>query len=211
MQIDYPLFLSMAAFPGQVPVSSIDIPRHGGTVLIRCQLFFNFLNNWQNNMFENEAAVCRYAIGYLEKIVKDFSDSQWDQVAAPGLHSPRWIASHIAIAGDMGLVLVGLPKMCPAAWHAAYGPRSSGTSHEKIRPERDELLELIPRIYGQLAEQAARMPLDFLNQPHSLELLKGTELKTNAHLIVHLMSTHLAVHVGQLTSIRRLWGHPFLF
>jgi uncharacterized damage-inducible protein DinB len=42
--------------------------------------------------------------------------------------------------------------------------------------------------------------------PHEVEFLKPTPLKTNRHLLSHLMTTHESMHIGQLSTWRRQMG-----
>ncbi len=45
-----------------------------------------------------------------------------------------------------------------------------------------------------------------MSQPHPVELLKSTNLKTLGDLGAHLMATHESFHVAQLSACRRHKG-----
>jgi uncharacterized damage-inducible protein DinB len=162
-------------------------------------------------MFDNEIALNTFLLKYTRMSVADLVEEQFDSVPISGLHSPRWILAHLAICADMALVMLGKTKQCPAAWHVAYGPKSAGTTHEKIRPQTGELLDAINRLYPEVGVAASQASLEFLEQSHSLDLLKGTSIQTNSHLLSHLLTTHYAVHLGQLSAIRRQMGLAYLF
>ncbi len=51
-----------------------------------------------------------------------------------------------------------------------------------------------------------RASAEVLDKPHEVELLKTTNLKTNGDVLAHLMCTHLAFHVAQLSACRRHAG-----
>jgi hypothetical protein len=49
-----------------------------------------------------------------------------------------------------------------------------------------------------------------MSQPQTAELLKNTPLKTIGDVMDHLLTTHFAFHIGQLSAWRRLEGKSFL-
>lgn len=162
-------------------------------------------------MFDNEIALNQFLLRYTQLSVADLREEQLDSVPITGFHSPRWILTHLAICADMALVMLGQTKQCPSAWHAAYGPKSSGTTHDKIRPATTELLATIDELYPEVCVHASQASPEFLAQPHPLDLLKGTSIQSNAQLLSHLLTTHYAVHLGQLSAVRRQLGLPYLF
>jgi uncharacterized damage-inducible protein DinB len=162
-------------------------------------------------VFESETALNAFLLGYLQQSLADLEEGQLDEVPIEGLHSVRWLLTHLAIAADMGLVLLGQPKECPNAWHVAYGPKTAGISHEKIRPSLDDLIEKLRSLYPRVAQIAQSASPELLDQAHKLDLLKSTPIQTNRQLIAHLLTTHLAIHLGQLSAIRRQLGFPHLF
>jgi hypothetical protein len=147
-------------------------------------------------MTASEATLNVFLRQYLKMITNDLDERHLDAIVINGFHSPRWILCHLAIAGDMGLRMLGKDRHCPKTWAVAYGP---------------ELLSKISDIYTELASAVQSAPSELLEQPHSLELLKSSALQTNGHLISHLLTTHFAVHLGQLSTIRRQIGLPHLF
>lgn len=148
---------------------------------------------------------------YLDRLLADLPEELWDVQPQPGLHSVRWILAHLAICVDFGMKQLNLPGMCPADWLAAYGPRSSPGTAEQIRPSRQQLLDVIERGYELLISEASRADPSILELPQQLSLLPGNPLRTRRDLLGHLLVTHFAVHLGQLSSLRRLLGKPPLF
>lgn len=162
-------------------------------------------------MFETEMVLNQFLRDYLHQSVDSLSEEQLDATPINGFHSTRWILMHLAVTGDMGLVLLGETKQYPAAWHVAYGPKSSGSTHPKITAGSSELLEKIDQLYPQIQPSAVQAGTALLSQRHQLTLLKDTALQTNGHLLSHLLTTHFAVHLGQVSAIRRQFGFEPLF
>jgi uncharacterized damage-inducible protein DinB len=148
---------------------------------------------------------------YLSMLVDGLTEEQLDLVPIEGFHSARWLLSHIATTGDLGLRLLGLPTKCPRTWHVAYAPGTDGVTHPQVKPTQQELLEKITEIYGQLAQGLNDAAPELLGEPHGLALLQRTAIQTKGQLISHLLTTHIAVHLGQLSAMRRQMGLPHLF
>jgi uncharacterized damage-inducible protein DinB len=162
-------------------------------------------------MFETEITLNRFNREYLSRLLSDLTDDQLDWQPHSGLHSVRWILTHLAIAADYGFAQLGLPFECPPAWHAAYGPSSQAGSSPDVRPSRQELETFIGTAYEKLCTAAATALPGVTDALHDVGLLKGTPLKTRGDLLAHILTTHFAVHVGQLSTLRRLAGKPMLF
>ncbi len=47
--------------------------------------------------------------------------------------------------------------------------------------------------------------------PHRMELFENTPLQTRGDLVAHLLATHPAFHLGQLSTWRRQMGFAPLF
>jgi len=158
-----------------------------------------------------ESTLNGFARQYLSMLTNDLTEEQLDLVPIDGFHSARWLLCHVATTGDFGLRLLGLPTKSPRTWQVAYAPGSSGVTHPEIRPSKDELLRKIAEIYEQLVEGLGAASQDLLAEPHGLALLQRTAIQTKGQLISHLMTTHFAVHLGQLSAMRRQMGLPHLF
>ena len=57
-----------------------------------------------------------------------------------------------------------------------------------------------------MAEAAPGASPEAMNQPHDIQLLKSTVLKTNGDVLAHLMCTHPSFHIAQLSACRRHSG-----
>jgi uncharacterized damage-inducible protein DinB len=162
-------------------------------------------------MFESEITLNEFNRHYLNVLLTDIPDDELDWQPHSGLHSVRWILAHLAIAVDYGFAQLGQPFVCPAEWHQAYGPGSQAGSSGDLRPSRDELLRVIHGGYAGLCEAARAATSDVTSVRHEVGLLSNTPLQTKGDVIAHILATHFAVHLGQLSTLRRLAGRPLLF
>ena len=162
------------------------------------------------NLFERELTLNRFLRQYLDSLTAGLQESELDQQAGVG-HSARWILVHLAIAVDYGLMQFGAAGVCPKSWHAAYGPGSAAGSHDSIRPTLSEIQQTMNDGWAKLEVCCQEADLAKTQVLHDLDLLKHTPLKTKGDLAAHILTTHMATHIGQLSFWRRLSGKPHLF
>lgn len=162
-------------------------------------------------MFEAEAMLNRMNRTYLNRLMADYPEKDLDLEPQPGLHSARWILAHLAIVADFAAKHLGQPFECPAEWLKAYGPTSPPGTNPAVIPSREELMASITKGYERVIQAAQAAPAELLAKPHDLERLKWTNLITKGELVSHVLATHFALHLGQLSTLRRLLGFEPLF
>lgn len=162
-------------------------------------------------MFERESVLYEFVLGYVQRLTADIDDKQLDWSPQPGVHSATWILSHLAIATDYALMNLGQKPALPKEWHKRFGPGSAELTAGEARPSKAELLSAIDAGHARVLEAVKSAKPEQLQGPHPVKVLDGTPIKTVEHLIAHLMTTHAAGHVGQLSFWRRCAGKPALF
>lgn len=159
-------------------------------------------------MFSYEIGLNKFNRGYLDSLLKDLADDELDTQPHAELHSARWILVHLAISSDYAFKMIELPSLCSKAWHKAYGPASQPGTDGTVKPTRAELLAAINDGYTKLCHALPTVSVEHLSVPHGLALLEGTLLKTRGDLVCHILTTHFAMHLGQLSVNRRMLGRP---
>lgn len=162
-------------------------------------------------MFDREATLYAFTLAYLQRLMGDLDDSQLDTTHHPGGHSARWILGHLAICTDYAAHILGQEKACPDSWHQAFGPGSKADGCPTPKPSKAELMRAIEEGHARVTAALPSAQPERLAKPHKLEILFGTPIKTVGDLLAHLLSTHEAAHIGQLSVWRRQIGRPVLF
>jgi uncharacterized damage-inducible protein DinB len=157
-------------------------------------------------MFNYETGLNKFNRAYLDNVLADLPDDQLDVQPHPELHSARWILCHLAIAADYAFKMLDMPTLCSKAWHKNYGPSSQPGTAADVKPSRTELLAAIDDGYTKLCHALPTVSVEHLSVPHGVPLLEGTLLKTRGDLVCHILTTHFAFHVGQLSVNRRMMG-----
>jgi hypothetical protein len=119
--------------------------------------------------------------------------------------------AHLALANDYALRLMGDGRIAPAEWHKRFGRGMSPQNDPNPLPSKAELVEALEKGRQQIPIAAAKADPARLNEPHTVDIFKDSPVQTVGDVVAHLLTTHLASHVGQLSTWRRMQGRPPLF
>jgi hypothetical protein len=159
-------------------------------------------------MFEQLATLHQFQVGFIKMLTADMSDEDLGVSPFPGANPAVWVLGHLAICTDYAGRLLGLRPECPREWHTAFAPGSNPAEVPQPYPSMETLVTAISSGAKRCLEALPNADAQALSQPHGIELLKSTNLKTNADLLSHLMTTHMAFHAAQLSACRRKKGRP---
>ena len=157
-------------------------------------------------MLERELTLYKFNLNYLKLLAADLDESAMGTAPFEGANPPVWILGHLAVATDYAARILGLERACPKQWHAQFGPGSKPAALVPPLPAKEELVAAIENGHRRVAEAAPAASAEVLSQPHAIELLKPTVLKTNGDVLAHLMCTHASFHIAQLSACRRKTG-----
>ncbi len=159
----------------------------------------------------------RFNCQFLDRLTEDFDEETLDLPIVPGSNSPRWIFLHLAVGLDFALLAIGRQTLLPRPWLTQYGPGSSGD----VAHPAPATVKILTQIFSAAAVMdAALANLELicsvdesavagrLARPHSAKALQGTALVTIGDTLSHLLTTHFALHLGQLSLARRKAGMP---
>jgi hypothetical protein len=157
-------------------------------------------------MFERERTLYKFNLNYLRLLAADIEDAEMGAAPFPGANPPVWILGHLAVSTDYAGKMLGLETICPRRWHVQFAPGSRPADIKEPYPAKAELMAAIENGHRRVAEASSSATEEAMNQPHAVELLKPTVLKTTGDVVAHLMSTHAAFHTAQLSACRRKSG-----
>jgi len=158
-------------------------------------------------MFEQEQRLYRFMSNYYHSIVKDLDEAALKHRESENVNPPGWILGHLALVNDFALNLLGQEPVCPANWGVLFGPGSDPAKALEQLPSREELIDYFDRGHSRVLEHVSNADPEAMQQPQPFEPLNGSGIETVADLVAHIMTTHLASHVGQLSYHRRLSGN----
>ena len=155
-----------------------------------------------------------FNLDMTRRLAAELTEGQLDHSHSPMVNPPRWILGHLAVSLDYALRMLGEQPLCPPAWHEAFGPgKPSSRPHsvEHFRPAKAELIAAIERGTALCQIAVEHVKPGTLDTPHGVQALQNTPLRTQGDTVAHLLSTHFAFHLGQLSAARRSLGFPPLF
>lgn len=158
-------------------------------------------------MFEQEQRLYRFMANYFHKLVEDLDEESLKQRDSENVNPPGWIIGHLAIVNDFALKLLGQETLCPEKWGELFGPGSDPALALEQLPTRQELIDYFDKTHARVLEVVGSADPEAMKQPQPFEPLKEPGIETMADLIAHMMTTHIATHVGQLSYHRRSLGN----
>jgi hypothetical protein len=147
---------------------------------------------------------------YCRMLVEDIGDERLADQPVADVNHPAWILGHLAWTADRALEMFGAPPTSPAESATLFGRDSKPSSSRAVYASKDELLGLIEEAYRRLRQTIGSASAEQLARPTTNPRLKDT-LPTLKELVPFMMTGHMGIHLGQLSSWRRLIGLPPMF
>lgn len=164
-------------------------------------------------MLESCFTPYRFNNEYLRRQLTSVDRDKATHVPHTGVKTPLWIVGHLGAGAFYIGAMLGKP-VCPAYdadWLQFFGPGTDAENVSSDAPSIDTLADVLLDCEQTVFDEVAAANESDYGDPHGLELLNDTPLKTKADLIAHLMTTHYATHLGELAIWRRVMGIPPLF
>lgn len=158
-------------------------------------------------MFERESRLYATMLGLANLLAEGIDDEHLATPAPGGGNTPVWIFGHLAVVASSAVQRLGGVPTCPEDWGPRFGPGSKPPAPSDPRPMKAELLAALTRGHERLTLAVQSAPPDALSQPHNIPFLLEA-LPTRGDLLAHVMTTHEAFHLGQLSLWRRQMGLP---
>jgi hypothetical protein len=152
----------------------------------------------------------KFLLGHFDQVVKDIPADRMNERPAGDGHPPLWVLGHLAVCVDLGQSLLGGEFKHPD-WLKVFGPGSDDEISDPGNYSASDFIAYIHEGYPRLAVEFAAADSSLLAELHGIRLLSGTTIQTRGDLLAHLISTHFAFHLAQLSTWRRAAGQPPLF
>lgn len=162
-------------------------------------------------MLEILLSAFNFNLTYANKLVADVPDEQMCVQPVPGrtINHPAFVLGHLAWVADNMVGLVGFGTPTLGAWKEHMGMGAKPVEDRSKYPSKAELLKALENGHARLTEVVAKITPDALAQP-APERMRG-RFPTIGNMLAGLMTSHEAVHLGQLSTWRRVMGLPSVF
>ncbi len=150
---------------------------------------------------EAEAAQCRYLLRTFDRWLSGLEDRHRALEPVPGTKTAGWLLGHLAITGDFGRRLCGLPPLTPKEWRTEFAPGTMPSHDPATYPPMQALVDAVRAVYADLSAQAPTSRAEALEAPNPHEPARGA-FPTGRSFVAYLLTGHLAYHLGQLSLWR---------
>jgi hypothetical protein len=106
--------------------------------------------------------------------------------------------------------MFGGQKTLPAEWNALVGQSSKPSSVRSHYPSKSDLLRAFEECHQRLREQVAAAGPELLAQPPATPRAREAFPTLKEHT-TFILTGHVGIHLGQLSSWRRMIGLPPTF
>ncbi len=154
---------------------------------------------------ELEVKLFQLVRGLLTSMVDEIPSEDFQRLPAGGGNSPNWILGHLTIANGFGLMTLGQPSERAESMMPMYGPGSKPTEEMAELLSKEELVQAFHELADQFVAAVEGATPDQLAAPREGPLLQE-QLPTVGDMTGHLLTTHFALHIGQLSAWRRAQG-----
>jgi hypothetical protein len=163
-------------------------------------------------MLDTEIRINLFLVGYCRMLLAEIADERLTEQPLPGVNHPAWILGHLAFSADLAVSRLGGEKQLPAAWTSLFGQGSKVSANRSKYPSQDELLQAVEQRFEKARKLAQLATPEQLGVPSaSTNPAMKAALPTMRESIAFVLTAHLAVHLGQLSTWRRMIGLPHLF
>jgi hypothetical protein len=159
-------------------------------------------------MLQIAAPLFEQNLGYARKLVADLSDDQMitQPVGACALNHAAFVIGHLAWVCDFGVTLLGESAAVDPRWRDLFSLTAKPVSDRSVYPSIAVLFKAFEDAHTRLVSVALTAKPETLQQPPPERFRNRFPML--AHLMLHMLTNHEAVHLGQLSAWRRACGLP---
>jgi hypothetical protein len=151
----------------------------------------------------------RLTLDYLRRLVADVPDVDLTRQPTGLANHPAWVIGHLAVSCQALGGEMELAPWLPSHWEGMFGTGSVPTADRSVYPPKAELLTVLADAQARLSHRT--LVLGDVGMSAPLPDARYRELlPTIGHAVVHILTAHAAVHVGQVSVWRRAGGYRAL-
>jgi uncharacterized damage-inducible protein DinB len=146
--------------------------------------------------------------GLIDGLTADLTGSDWTHRPAPGANCAAWLVGHLVIVERNILRNLNVPDVpaLPEGFEATFS-RENNAPHAESFGDPTILVPLFDKLRERVIQAVTKLPANHFEQP----LPKPSPRFTTFGEYLTFMGIHVAMHAGQISTIRRSLGRPALF
>ncbi|MCE9590428.1 MAG: DinB family protein [Planctomycetes bacterium] len=158
----------------------------------------------------NVLATYAFNLMYAQKLVADLKPEQ--ACAQPGgvPNHAVWVIGHLAASCDFAGSFLNVAPKSPKDWGELFGNKSKPTTDASKYPPLTTLIAALEDGHKRVGDALAVAPESLLAGPCKVEGI-NKRFPTIGEVMTFMLSSHEAMHLGQLSAWRRASGLPSVF
>jgi len=148
----------------------------------------------------------RWSAEAYQRLTDDVPDERFAEQPIEGLNHPAWLIGHVTPYNSVITALLR-GEMFENPWYAECGKESSPVADRAAYASKDAILQRFVSTYEEAAGTIAAAPPEAWSSSFDHPEW-GKQFDVVAPAVVYLATTHLALHLGQLSGWRRAAGLP---
>jgi hypothetical protein len=156
-------------------------------------------------MRQNTIQASRFTQGYVQMLIDGTPEELWFTRPAGVPNHMAWQIGHVASSANSGLKAIGKPSLCDEAWDKLFLRGTESNDDASIYPTPDQIIAKFHEVYAALTEVYEQADESVLLADTQIERLVGRFPK-QGDFLVFLLTSHLAMHAGQISTLRKLSG-----
>ena len=151
------------------------------------------------------AAGYRMSGQLLHRMTDDLTAEEWNRQPVPGANSAAWVIGHLALTLRNGLRRMRAPDVpdFPAGLEEKFKTTKQPACDQSDCGDPKALLAIFDACLERFMALVRTLPDDALTAA-----AEGPPLATNRAEAIQFGALHIAMHTGQLSTIRRSLGKP---
>ena len=145
------------------------------------------------------------ALDYARRLLAGLDDAQTVAQPVQGMTHPAWIVGHLIYSCQMIGVEMGLAPWLPGDWEERFVAGSQVASDPARYPPKDKLIAMFEEATSRVRERLAQVTDAELDGPPPDARYRDV-FPTLGHAVLHILTVHTAIHLGQLSAWRRAMG-----
>lgn len=144
---------------------------------------------------------------FVNNLVADLDDTTIVEQPFGFPNHPAWTIGHLVYSCEQIGGEIAISPWLAGDWRERFGTGSTPVDSADRYPDKVTLLDALGDGQRRIVARLGEMSVSDLREPLP-DVRYRERLPTIGHAVLHILASHTAMHIGQLTVWRRLMGLP---
>ena len=156
-------------------------------------------------MIDHVITTFRFNMNFAKRLASDIPEEKMALQPVPNMNHAAWILGHLSMMRVWLKDILKLDAAVPADWLEKFNPGSKPIADRAAYPSKAELLAALDDTQRHIEAALGRLTDADLAIPTAHERMRKV-FPSTGDMLVGMLTSHQAFHVGQLSAWRRAIG-----